>query len=230
MRWPLEWNRSRATALGTTLVLHVAAVLWLLALRFDLPEKLAGDLEILWQSLPVTAPIQPATSVPPVDASLPPAAAPSTAVPSAVRPPVVAYPITPPDEEGWRNFAKDAARQLTTSPSWRPFGEVPKGPAKRPVESYEPSIFDQPLPRVGKTVETPDGETILWVSDNCYVSLSSRSLTQGAIHEGRRGARMCNFAVGHKEARGDLFDPLKRLPPPSEPGCNKDGIGLSCSR
>ena len=41
----------------------------------------------------------------------------------------------------------------------------------------------EPLPRVGTAVTTPEGETILWVSDYCYISLSSTSLTMNAIHE-----------------------------------------------
>ncbi len=229
MRWPLDWNRSRATALGTTLALHVAVIAWLLAMHFDLPEQLAGELEYLWQTLP-PAPLVPATPTVPPDPSAASSDATSSRPTTRAAAPAAIFPVTPPDEEGWRNFAKDAARQLTTGPSYQPFGQVPKGPEQRPVEPHQPSIFDQPLPRVGKTVVTPDGETIVWVSDNCYVSISSRSLTQGAIHEGRRGARMCNLAVGKKDARDDLFDPLKRPLPPAEPGCNKDGIGLSCSR
>ena len=79
---------------------------------------------------------------------------------------------------------------------------------------------------------TPDGETIIWVSDYCYVSISSRSLTQKEIHDARKGVRMCVLAQfgDEKKARDDLFDSIKRPPPPQEPGCDKDGVGQSCGR
>ena len=50
--------------------------------------------------------------------------------------------------------------------------------------------------------------------------------------DARNGVRTCIFAQfgGEKEARGDLFDEIKRPKPPQEPGCNVEGIGLSCAR
>jgi hypothetical protein len=226
---PTDWNRSRALAVGATLALHVAAISWLLALRFDLPAKVAADLGILWQDL---SPVVPAAteSAPAAEAGAEtPATAP--AVIDAPPPPMPA-PDTVPDEEGWSNIAKDAARRLGAPPAYRRFGEAPQGPPERPKDRYAPSIWPKPLPRVGETVVTPEGETIIWVSDYCYVSLQSRSLTQAEVHAARNGVRTCILAQfgGDKEARGDLFDPIKRPPPPQEPGCNQEGIGLSCSR
>ena len=223
MRLPLSWDRSRATALGATALLHLTVILWLLALRFDLPEKLAEELDIAWLPEPETALPPP----PPVESALPPPRiAPITAAPFSVPAPKVS-PQAPPD---WSAEARDFAKGLTAAPPYRPFGEFPKGPAERPKDQYPPSIWPQPLPRVGTTVTTPEGETIIWVSDNCWVSVSSRSLTLKGIHDGRNGVRMCNVAVGSKEARDDLFDYVKRPPKPQEPGCDTEGIGLSCAR
>ena len=220
---PLSWDRSRATALGATALLHLGVILWLLALRFDLPEKLAEELDIAWLPEPAMAPLPS----PPVESQPPPArVAPITATPLAVPAPQVS-PQAPPD---WSAEARAFAKGLTAAPPYRPFGEFPKGPEERPKDQYPPSIWPQPLPRVGTTVTTPEGETIIWVSDNCWVSVSSRSLTLKGIHDGRNGVRMCNVAVGSKEARDDLFDYIKRPPPPQEPGCNVEGIGLSCAR
>ena len=225
-----DWTRSRATAFAATFVLHVAAILWLLALRFDLPEKLAGDLELLWPALPEPEPAAPPVP-PPADPAPPPAAAVSPApVESApTRSPFLEHP---PDTEGWSNIAKDEARRLTAPYPYPRFGEFPKGPEEKPSELYPPSIFDKPLPRVGQTVTTAEGETIIWVSDYCYVSVQSRSLTQKEIHAGRNGVRTCVLAEfgGKKQARGDLFNEIKRPPTPQEPGCNTEGIGLSCAR
>jgi len=223
VRLPLSWDRSRATALGATALLHLGVILWLLALRFDLPEKLAEELDIAW----LPEPAMPPLPSPPVESELPPArVAPITAAPLAVPAPEIS-PAAAPD---WSAEARDFAKGLIAAPPYRPFGEFPKGPEERPKDQYPPSIWPQPLPRVGTTVTTPEGETIIWVSDNCYVSVSSRSLTLKGIHDGRNGVRMCNLAVGSKEARDDLFDYIKRPPKPQEPGCNVEGVGLSCAR
>jgi hypothetical protein len=225
MRLPEPMSRSRAVAFATTLSLHVVAVLWLLALRFDLPERLTEELSLLWltappEALPPPPPVAPETP--------PPEVAPIRAAPLPLPAPDVAPPAAPPD---WSGTARSVAQDLLAEPSYRRFGEFPKGPEKRPSEQYPPSIFDKPLPRVGTTVTTAEGETILWVSDYCYVSLGSRSLTQAHIHDARNGVRTCILAqVGKKEARSDLFNEIERPPPPREPGCNAEGIGLSCAR
>jgi hypothetical protein len=219
-------GRSRAIALFATLALHVVAALWLLALRFDLPERLTEELSFIWTSaLPEALPPPP----PPVASELPPPeVAPIRAAPLPVPEPDV-RPAAPPD---WSSTARSVAEGLTTEPSYRRFGEFPKGPQERPSEQYPPSIFDKPLPRVGTTVTTAEGETIIWVSDYCYVSISSRSLTQKDVHDARKGVRTCILAQfgGKKQARSDLFNEIKRPPPPKEPGCNREGIGLSCAR
>jgi len=220
---PLVWDRSRATALGATALLHLAVILWLLALRFDLPEKLAEELDIAWLPEPE------APSPPPVESELqPPRVGPITAAPLEL--PVPEF--MPPASPDWSSEARNFAKGLIAAPPYRPFGEFPKGPEERPKDIYPRSIWPKPLPRVGTTVTTPEGETIMWVSDYCYVSLSSRSLTQKGIHDARNGVRTCIFAQfgGEKEARGDLFDEIKRPKPPQEPGCNVEGIGLSCAR
>lgn len=221
-----DWNRSRATALGATLVLHAVLAGWLLALRFDLPESLVERPDLIWLPLPEA----PAPPLPPVDAIpaelSPPDVAPISAPPLPM--PDVALPARP----DWSRSAREVAEGMTAGPAYRPFGETPKAPPGRPKERYPPSIFEEPLPRVGTTVVTPEGETIIWVSDYCYVSISSRSLTQKEIHDARKGVRTCILAQfgSKKKARDDLFDPIKRPPPPQEPGCGKDGIGQSCGR
>jgi hypothetical protein len=187
--------------------------------RFPAP----ADERLIW--LPV--PDEPPPAPPPIDSELPPQRiAPITAVPLPLRAPVVP-PAAPSD---WSATARDVAKDMTAMPSYRRFGEVPKGPEERPTEQYPPSIWPKPLPRVGTTVKTPEGETIIWVSDHCYVSISSRSLTQAELHAARRGVRTCIIPLGKKEARDDLFDPIKRPPPPQEPGCDKEGVGQSCGR
>jgi len=50
------------------------------------------------------------------------------------------------------------------------------------------------------------------VSDYCYISLGSTSLTMKDFHEARQGVRRCIIPIGEAEPRGDLFDHLKRPP------------------
>jgi len=226
MRLPAGWSRSRTTAACVTLVLHAVMAWWLLALRFEESKGLAPLRDFVWLPAP-TAPASPSVDALPTDMP-PPEVAPITAPPLPMPVPEVTTAATP----DWSGTARDVARGVTAAPSYEPFGETPKGPAERPKEQYPPSIWPKPLPRVGKTVVTPDGETIIWVSDYCYVSISSRSLTQKDVHDARKGVRMCVLAEfgGEKKARDDLFDSIKRPPPPQEPGCDKDGVGQSCGR
>lgn len=224
MGLPSSWNRSRATALGLTLLLHLLAAFFFLVHGVS-RQSAVEESNFIW--LPA--------------ARQPPQAAPATALPSDAPPlrigPINAEPLPMPRPEvgdleppDWSATAREVAKGFGAKPSYQPFGEVPKGPPERPKDQYPPSIWEQPLPRVGKTVVTPDGETILWVSDNCWVSLGSRSLTLQHIHQARQGVRMCQIGVGKKKVRGDLFDSIKRPPPPQEPGCGPDGVGQSCAR
>ena len=225
MRLPVAWSRTRATAVTLALALHAVMAGWLLALRFELPDARVEHADFVWVPVPVAAP-------PPADAMPselpPPDVAPITAPPLPMPRPEV--PSSAPAD--WSQSARDVAKGLTTDPTYRRFGEVPEGPPERPKERYPPSIWPEPLARVGKTVVTPDGETIIWVSDYCFVSISSRSIALKDIHDGRQGVRTCVLAQfgDKKKARSDLFDPIKRPPPPQEPGCDKDGVGQSCGR
>ena len=110
--------------------------------------------------------------------------------------------FTPPASPDWSAAACDVAKGLTAAPPYRHFGEFPKGPDERPKDRYPPSIWPKPLPRVGTTVTTPEGETIIWVSDYCYVSISSRSLTLKDIHDVRKGVRICVLADSARKRRG----------------------------
>jgi hypothetical protein len=226
MRLPAGWSRSRAVAACVTLALHAVVAWWLLALRFEVPGGLVAELDFIRLPVP-TAPAPPRIDALPTELP-PPEVAPITAPPLPMPVPEATFAV-PPD---WSGTARDVAKGMTAAPGYQPFGETPKGPAERPKEIHPPSIWPKPLPRVGKTVVTPEGETIIWVSDYCYVSISSRSITHKDLHDARKGVRMCVLAEfgGDKKARDDLFDSIRRPPPPQEPGCDKNGVGQSCGR
>ena len=221
----VRWNRSRATALGVTLLLHAALVAWLLALRFDLPATLLPQPDLLWLPAPVTQPAPPEA----IPESLPPPFEYAGTQPEPDPEETEAVIVAPPTYDFSRS-ARDVAGAFGGGPARRQFGETPQAPPTRPQEVLPPSIWPKPLPRVGTTVTTPEGETILWVSDNCYISLYSRSVTMEDLHRGRQGVRMCQIGAGRKEVRDDLFESIERPPKPQEPGCNREGIGLSCAR
>lgn len=223
MDWASSWNRSRAAAVLATLLLHVAVGFWLLQAWSVQRIERAIEERLVWLPMPEVVPDPP----PPLEAELPP-----MRVTPISAPPLPLPEIVPAERPDWSSTAREVAKGMTTAPTYQRFGETPKGPQERPRDAYPPSIFDEDLPRVGTTVTTAEGETIIWVSDYCYVSISSRSLTQKEIHEARKGVRTCVLAQfgGEKKPRDDLFDSIKRPPPPQEPGCNKEGIGQSCAR
>ena len=223
MGLPSSWNRARAAAVGITLLLHGLVAWWLLALRPGLPIALVEDLSFTWLPARLSPPPAPPPAIEPQASA--PQIAPITAAPLPM--PELA-PLAVPD---WSNSARDVAKGLAGGPSRHRFGEAPEGADEHPKEPSPPSIWAKPLPRVGATVTTPEGETIIWVSDYCFVSISSSSLTLKEIHDARRGVRTCIFAQfgGKKKPRDDLFDPIKRPPPPQEPGCGADGLGQSCA-
>lgn len=208
---PLGMNRSKAAALAATLFLHGVVIAWLLMLRFDLQPAVVVEDRLTW--LPDF--LEPLPPPPPVDApSQAPVSIPLERLPFPI--PIIELPADAakalPD---WFADAREVAGAIGQEPSYRKFGETPKAPPGRPKEEYPPSIWEKPLARVGKAYRTPEGEQILWVSDHCFISLGTQSLTMADFHKARNGIRRCNIALGWSEPRGDLFDHLKR--PKKEP-------------
>ncbi len=201
-------DRSRAIALAATLILHVAAILWLLALRFERPVAVIVD------ELPIWLPALPALPPQPRESDELPEPDSAPVMQPVPRPPVVAAPIVPRkrDALGWFNDARDVAGDIVGKESpYRRFGEIPKAPAGRPKEEYPPSIWAKPSKGLaGKAERTAEGEQILWVSDTCYISLGTQSLTMADFHKAREGIRTCNIPLGRKKPRSDLFEHLKR--------------------
>lgn len=175
----------------------------------------------------------------------PPPVAPLPVTIEPVEPSVLPVPETAADSAitqpatDWESTARAVARAVGGGVERRRLGPEPEEePRQLKSQRPPPSVFERPLPRVGTTVKTPEGETILWVSDNCYISLGSQSLTMQDFHKARQGVRRCQYGVGKKKARGDLFDPVKKPPKPlpeprpqepQEPGCRPQGGAQSCA-
>lgn len=99
----------------------------------------------------------------------------------------------------------------------RPDG-TPMRPAREkpcPFEQCEPgwgrgfSIFEQDHTKAGRIEKTADGEVIRWKSNNCYQILISADPRH-------RGATKCFVYLQKRQARGDLFEHMREVPPPAE--------------
>ncbi len=216
-----NWNQSKLTAVAATLLLHLALMAWILNARPDLPRSQIATPALIW--IPERQP------PPPLKLRF---AIPAPAVQSAPQPPsmpAAALPVLQ-REHDWYGDARAVAGAFGQGTERRGFGASPAESGAKPQPKPEPTVFARPLARVGTTVTTPEGETILWVSDYCYISLGSTSLTVRDIHQARQGVRQCIIPVGKREPRGDLFDPLQGEPKQQqEPGCRKDGRSPSCT-
>ncbi len=91
----------------------------------------------------------------------------------------------------------------------------PKGPLDRralrpalPAARIPRSVFADDESRVGRTTRNADGETIYWVSPNCYISLGSDSIALRDVHAMHKGMTFCRIPLGKRKARGDLFDDM----------------------
>lgn len=199
--------------------MHLGLASWLLGLRFEQPPAVEQTLSFAWLS-PPPEPLKPP---PPQPMPLSPGAveAPQSVLPALAE---ESQAITLPD---WFEEGRQVASAFGRAPERRGFGEAPSAPPQLKSKRPPPSVFERPLPRVGTTVRTPEGETILWVSNNCYISLDSQSLTMGDFHKARNGVRRCQIGVGKKKPRDDLFDPIK--PPQQEPGCRREEGSAGCA-
>jgi hypothetical protein len=212
---PSSWNRSRTTALVATLLLHLLLAAWILSVKSGEPPAAIEIAEVEW-----VPPLQSLLRLPPPAIQPMPLAAEPVEEPFVVLP--APEPVTTPSMQfDWYGDARAAARGRATERhgfaapdrSSRKLKSAPDGP---------PPLFEQPLPRVGTTVTTTEGETILWVSDYCFISLSSTSLTMGDFHAARRGIRTCIVPLGRRKPRGDLFDHLKKPPSVQPPAQSRE--------
>ena len=102
--------------------------------------------------------------------------------------------------------ARDFAARLDR-PSTRPLDRRSTSP-KPPVERTPKSVFDDERSKVGRITQNADGETIYWLTPNCYVSLGSDSIALRDVHAMHEGMTFCRIPLGKREARGDLFEEM----------------------
>jgi hypothetical protein len=184
-------------------------------------EAVAGALLFDWEQ---PAPLDAAPSsgpeavapqrAAPVDPGRPSGAAAATR-PGTRRAGAASGPPQPPSPRTGRGIdwyatgeavARDFAARLD-QPGPRPLDRRPTKPAQA-AERVPRSVFDDDTSRVGRTTRTADGETLYWVTPNCYVSLGSDSIALRDLHAAREGTTFCRIRLGKREARGDLFEEM----------------------
>jgi hypothetical protein len=110
----------------------------------------------------------------------------------------------------WYSVGEAAARDFAERldrPSTRPLDRRPTRP-KPPAERTPKSVFDDDRSKVGRITRNADGETIYWLTPNCYVTLGSDSIALRDVHAMHEGLTFCRIPLGKREARGDLFEEM----------------------
>jgi hypothetical protein len=111
-------------------------------------------------------------------------------------------------ETDWYTEGESAAQRLAerlANPPRNPFEHLyPDPPPRKPK-----TVFNDSPDRVGKTITNADGETVLWGSPNCYISMGSTSIALRDVHAARNGVNICSIPLEKREARGDLFDEMR---------------------
>jgi hypothetical protein len=121
-------------------------------------------------------------------------------------PPSIAYPPTDniPEAVDWQAEAQKAAAAITGST--RVPSEVED--RRKTSSSHGPRPwFPPPAHHAGEEYKTITGDSIIWVSDKCYVKSSAPMLGLADIFaRGRLSTTVCPGSSG--TARGDLFEAL----------------------
>ena len=110
----------------------------------------------------------------------------------------------------WYSSGEAAARDFAARldrPATRPLDRRPTRP-KPAAERTPKSVFDDEKSRVGRITQNADGETIYWLTPNCYVTLGSDSIALRDAHAMHEGMTFCRIPLGKREARGDLFEEM----------------------
>ncbi|MBP8297993.1 MAG: hypothetical protein KAX84_17920 [Burkholderiales bacterium] len=209
-------RRGRHTLVCTFAVAgHVLFVLALLRLE-EVGESRAPD-ESVWTELllDIIEREPDAPREPPPTGSVAADAAGATAEADAKAPNAAASPSQPATTQpalrqrdfpvDWyaeaRAVAREAAKKATTDPV-NPFAHrYPKPPGRPPPSVFRPEVVNK-----GRIVRNADGERIIWINENCYISLGSDSIALRDVHAAHRNVTFCRIPLGKRQARGDLFE------------------------
>ncbi|MFC4311350.1 hypothetical protein ACFPN2_19785 [Steroidobacter flavus] len=159
---------------------------------------------ILEQSRPLRLPPPPKIAPPQgiVMSPPPPALAPLDATNAATP---AGSAMAPPD---WKQSGADAAADAARD-NYRTLGPPPKEPQVK----LPPSPFaGPPRHKFAETDEDSLRNPILWLSEHCYMRPRDLQAQPGDPF-GEVPMTFCSFSLGKKQARGDLFEHLRKPQP-----------------
>jgi hypothetical protein len=138
-------------------------------------------------------------------------------------PPSIAYPPAdnvPPQAIDWHSEAQNAAAAITGSKGAPSVPSATEDRRKTASSTGPRPWFPPPAHHRGEAYKTITGESIVWISDKCYVSSPAPKLGMAQIlTRGMLTTTVCPRTSGN--AHGDLFEALpayKKLHPEADPG------------
>jgi hypothetical protein len=207
-----------------------AAFVVVAALHFVLVMVLIGASRIRLRTPAAQSVITTMVSVPTAPQRLAPGptfqprlAAPGSLAPLVPTPPSIAYPPAdnvPPQAIDWHAEAQSAAAAVTGSKGVPAVPSETQDPRKTSSSTGPRAWFPPPAHHRGEAYKTITGESIVWISDKCYVQSPAAKLGMAQIlTRGMLTTTVCPRTSG--KARGDLFEALpayKKLHPEADPG------------
>jgi hypothetical protein len=123
------------------------------------------------------------------------------ALPPIPPPPDIQLPDDTHTSIDWLAEARRAAGIATAAPRTRPFGEMPKAP------SWLGPSRSSPTHRAGEQYRLETGESVVWLSDRCYIVSEPPPLGMPDVLARSLGTRtVCQAPPGPRE--GELFKDL----------------------
>jgi hypothetical protein len=191
---------ARAVVLGVIVAAH-AGVLLVVSIALDRRQRQSSPAGPVSTLIVFTVPIR---------ATAPPEQRPGRNVESAPIEPLTLPAISPPDIElrgeahapiDWLAEAGRAAEAATTAPHTRSFGGIP------PAPSWLGPTRPGPAHYAGEQYRLDTGESVVWVSDRCYIISEPAPLGMPDVLVRSRGTQMACLAPSGPPA-GELFKDL----------------------
>lgn len=194
----MGWRLSRYAVLLAVLALHALLLIGLMLWRGGIRISAAGKpLEIAF--------LPPNTDREKI--ALPPLQIPSEPRPTAAIGAPTIIMVPPQSGEGGLpqvNWAAEASRAVESAAK-RAIATAPDASGSKP--SSGPEWFPAPKHHAGEMVPTGNGDTMIFVNENCYQVIPMIPPIVNATHNGMGLQTYC--LRGPKEPQGDLFKDLK---------------------
>lgn len=196
---PNTWRVRRVTAFAVVVALHAGVfIIMTFALRTSTRQPPSAEFITL---ITLPAPLLPSINrphppIPTENASI------SPVQPPTAPPPQISVQSGAGTSIDWTAAAERAARTAIAAPRARSFGEIPQAP------DWVRSAPSSPKHYAGEAYRLETGESIVWVSDRCFIVSEPPPLGMPDVFARSLGTRMgCQAPPGPR--KGELF---KNLP------------------